>query len=452
MKSSLRLWFSEIPQLIRLAWPVFLTQITQISMGFVDTIMSGRVSHTDMAAVAIGSSVWLPTVLFGQGIILTLTPAVANLAGKGQRDQVRFELHQGLWLAAFLSPLLMAVIWGIAQYIAQAGYEAELADKAYRYLMAIVWGVPGYLGFVTLRCCMDGLARVRPAMLVAFLGLCTNIVFNYIFIFGKLGVEPRGGVGSGIASAIVCWCMLLFMQFQMRRQHDMQGWFSLRQLFAPSLARMGRYMRIGLPNALALLSEVTMFAIVAIMLAPLGAMIVAGHQIAISFSGLTFMAPLSLGIAVTIRVGTRLGENNYELARSTGRAGLMIGLAVAVFNATLTIALRHQITALYNDDMMVRHLAATLMLFAASFQITDALQVTTIGILRAYNDTKAIFIICFITYWVIALPLGFILGRTSLLGPAMGAQGFWIGIVTGLSLAALLLLRRLWHIERHVGR
>lgn len=445
---SVQSGFLEAKSLIRLAWPVFLTQISQVSMGFVDTVMSGRVSSTDMAAVAIGSSIWFPTVLFGQGILLTLTPAVARLAGRGEHEHVRAELHQGLWLALCLSPLLMAVVAGIAAYILQAGYEPELADKTNRYLMAVMWGIPGYLLFVVLRCAMDGLSRVRQAMVVGFLALFTNIICNYVFIFGALGISARGGVGSGIATSIVCWGMPAFMLLQLRRLPDMRGWFNLARLNAPHLPSLLHYMRIGLPNALALLSEVTMFALVAILLAPLGSNMVAGHQVAISFSGLMFMAPLSLGIAITIRVGTRLGEKDPDTARRAGRAGLVLGLGIALFNALMTIAFRHQIAAVYNQDPFVQTLAASLLLFAASFQLTDSLQVITIGILRAYNDTKAIFAICFAAYWIVALPLGFVLARTSLIVPAMGPHGFWIGILVGLTLAAVLLCRRLLEIER----
>jgi MATE family multidrug resistance protein len=439
----------EARQLFRLAWPVFLTQITQISMGFVDTAMSGRVSAADMAAVGLGSAIWFPVVLFGQGIILTITPAIARLSGQGKFGAIGNEMRQGLWLALFMCPILMTVIAMFSHYVTNADYEPELADKAGRYLKMIMWGVPGYLFFVTLRCTMDGLARVRLAMLVAFCGLIMNIICNSIFIFGMFGIPAYGGVGSGIASAIVCWTMFFVMLFQMNRQKDLRDWFRPRDWAAPDFAGIKRYVRIGLPNAMALLTEITMFATTAMLLAPLGAHIVAGHQVAMSFSGIVFMAPLSIGIAITIRVGTHIGEGRGDTARLAGRVGLVFGLAIACVNAVMAISFRHQIAAFYNPDSpQVQAIGAMLLLFTASFQLTDCVQVISIGILRAYNDTKAIMASCFVAYWVIALPIGYLLGRTALITAPMGASGFWTGILIGVSLVAVFLVLRLRYMER----
>ncbi|WP_411907216.1 MATE family efflux transporter [Salmonella enterica] len=195
---------SEARQLLALAIPVILAQVAQTAMGFVDTVMAGGYSATDMAAVAIGTSIWLPAILFGHGLLLALTPVIAQLNGSGRRERIAHQVRQGFWLAGFVSVLVMIVLWN-AGYIIRSMHNIDpaLADKAVGYLRALLWGAPGYLFFQVARNQCEGLAKTKPGMVMGFLGLLVNIPVNYIFIYGHFGMPELGGIGCGVATAAV---------------------------------------------------------------------------------------------------------------------------------------------------------------------------------------------------------------------------------------------------------
>jgi len=206
-----------------------------------------------------------------------------------------------------------------------------------------------------------------------------------------------------------------------------------------------RLFSLGLPVALALFFEVTLFAVVALMVSPLGIVDVAGHQIALNFSSLMFVLPLSLGVATTIRVGYRLGQGSAEQARVAAWTAQGVGVCMVAITALFTVIFRHQIALLYNDNPEVVALAAQLMLLAAIYQFSDSIQVIGSGILRGYKDTRSIFFITFIAYWLLGLPSGYTLAMTDWVVPRMGPAGFWCGFIIGLTSAAVMML---WRIRR----
>ena len=304
-------YISEARLLLALAIPVILAQIAQTAMGFVDTVMAGGYSATDMAAVAIGTSIWLPAILFGHGLLLALTPVIAQLNGSGRRERIAHQVRQGFWLAGFVSVLIMLVLWN-AGYIIRSmeNIDPALADKAVGYLRALLWGAPGYLFFQVARNQCEGLAKTKPGMVMGFIGLLVNIPVNYIFIYGHFGMPELGGVGCGVATAAVYWVMFLAMVSYIKRARSMRDIRNEKGTAKPDPAVMKRLIQLGLPIALALFFEVTLFAVVALLVSPLGIVDVAGHQIALNFSSLMFVLPMSLAAAVTIRVGYRLGQGS----------------------------------------------------------------------------------------------------------------------------------------------
>jgi len=362
---------SEARQLLALAIPVILAQIAQTSMGFVDTVMAGGYSATDMAAVAIGTSIWLPAILFGHGLLLALTPVIAQLNGSGRRERIAHQIRQGFWLAGFVSVLIMIVLWN-AGYIIHAMHNIDpaLADTAVGYLRALLWGTPGYLFFQVMRNQCEGLAKTKPGMVMGFIGLLVNIPVNYIFIYGHFGMPELGGVGCGVATAAVYWVMFFGMLSYVKRARSMRDIRSEPGFNKPDMEVVKRLVQLGLPIALALFFEVTLFAVVALLVSPLGIVNVAGHQIALNFSSLMFVLPLSLAAAVTIRVGYRLGQGSTLEAQIAARTGIGVGVCMAVCTALFTVTLREQIALLYNDNPEVVLLASQLMLLAAVYQIS----------------------------------------------------------------------------------
>ncbi|WP_413738958.1 MATE family efflux transporter [Sodalis sp. RH21] len=442
-------YFLEARILMSLAIPVILAQIAQTSMGVVDTIMSGSVSATDMAAVAVGTSIWLPAILFGHGLILALTPVIAQLNGSGRRDRIAHQVRQGFWLALGASLLVMAVLYNSRLVIEHMQHvDPLLAQKAVAYLHYLLWGVPGYLFFQVLRCQCEGLSKTKPGMVIGFLGLLANVPINYVFIYGKWGIPAMGGVGCGIATASVYWFMFASMWLYVSKAGHFKDLRLSGPVGKPDWPALRRLGGLGLPVALSLFFEVTLFAVVALLVAPLGIVSVAGHQIALNFSALMFVLPLSVGVAATIRVGFRLGENNVAQARISAWTSLGVGILLASVTAVFTLVFRVHIARLYNDTPAVVAMASHLMALAAIYQISDSIQVIGNGVLRGYKDTRSIFFITFTAYWLLGLPCGYVLALTDYVVPAMGPSGFWIGFIIGLTSAALMMVLRLLWLQR----
>ncbi|EJV0518904.1 multidrug efflux MATE transporter MdtK, partial [Salmonella enterica] len=313
---------------------------------------------------------------------------------------------------------------------------------------ALLWGAPGYLFFQVARNQCEGLAKTKPGMVMGFLGLLVNIPVNYIFIYGHFGMPELGGIGCGVATAAVYWVMFIAMLSYIKHARSMRDIRNEKSFGKPDSAVMKRLIQLGLPIALALFFEVTLFAVVALLVSPLGIVNVAGHQIALNFSSLMFVLPMSLAAAVTIRVGYRLGQGSTLDAQTAARTGLSVGVCMAVVTAIFTVTLRKHIALLYNDNPEVVSLAAQLMLLAAVYQISDSIQVIGSGILRGYKDTRSIFFITFTAYWVLGLPSGYILALTDLVVDRMGPAGFWMGFIIGLTSAAVLMMLRMRYLQR----
>ncbi|MGL6049403.1 MAG: MATE family efflux transporter [Aeromonas salmonicida] len=347
-------------------------------------------------------------------------------------------------LVRLASPILVAQVAQIAMNFVDTVMAGQVSavDLAAVSVATSFW-LPIILLVQVLRNFSEGLSHTMPTMVIGFVGLAVNIPANYIFIHGHFGMPKLGGVGCGVATAIVLWAMLLAMIIYVKLSPHFTKINLFAQLARPNGSRIWRLFRLGFPIAMAIFCEVTLFTVVALMLAPFGAETVASHQIALNFSSLVFMLPLSIGVGVTIRVGHSIGEGLPDHARVAARTGLMLGMAVAACTAALTVLLREQIATIYTDDMQVITLAATLLFFAAIYQVSDSVQVVAAAALRGYKDTKAIFYVTIVAYWGLGLPTGMLLGLTDWVVPRMGPQGFWVGFIVGLTGAALMLGARL---------
>lgn len=426
----------EAKSIIKLGIPVFIAQLAQTSMGFVDTVMAGGVSATDMAAVAVATSVWLPSILFGIGILLAMVPIIAQLNGSGRSAKIPFQVQQGIYMALLLSVPIALVLYNAGYIVNYMEVEPALAEKTIGYLYAVILAVPAFLLFQVLRNLAEGMSLTIPAMVIGFIGLAANVPLNWIFVYGKFGAPELGAVGCGVATTMVYWLMLIAMFIYIKINKRLSKVGAFQNFGAPDFSALKRLFKMGFPVAAAIFFEVTLFAVIALLIAPLGSTVVAAHQIAINFSSMIFMLPMSLGTAVSIRVSHQLGEKSTEGAARAAKLGILIGLGTAVITAALTVVFREPIIHLYNSNPEVVAIAANLMLLAAVYQCTDAIQVVAAGALRGYKDMRAIFERTFIAYWILGVPIGYILGMTDWIVEPMGAYGFWIGIIIGLSSAA----------------
>lgn len=439
--------WAEARRFYEIGLPIFIAQLSQTGMNFADTAMTGKYNAEDMAAVAVSGSIWAPVALLGIGCLMALPPLSAQMVGSGKREEAAHLLRQGIWLTMMISALLMAFFWIISFQLVNFGLDSRMADLAGSYLRALLWGLPGFMFFVNQRSFYEGFSRTRPAMIIGLLGLCLNVPCNYIMIYGKLGLPAMGATGCGIASSICYWFMGLSMMLYLRRD---KSYRNLRPLFTPFHRReiegkrekrfdrklIWRALRIGFPSAIALFFEVSLFALSAILLAPLGTVTVAGNQIAMNFGQILFMVPLAIGMTVTIRVGYCLGAKKLAQARISAMTGMWIGVAFSLIVAACAIFFRNGIVHIYNDDPDVVRLAMALMFYLAAYQLVDALQMVGIGVLRGYNDTRIISLICFVAYWIVGLPTGCILALTDLAGAPLGVRGFWISYLVALGFGA----------------
>ncbi|WP_028470438.1 MATE family efflux transporter [Neptunomonas japonica] len=442
-----RTWM-EVKALLALGFPIMLTQIAQASMGFVDTLVAGQYSTLDLAAVALGSSIWLPIYLAATGILMATTPLVAFASGSKTTNGVLSIFRQGIWVAITLGIISVFILNSTTWILDFMRVEASLAAKTQEYLQAISWGFPALLLYQLLRSYFEGLGKTRPAMRIAFLALVLNIPLNYLFVFGKLGFPELGAAGCGWASALVMWVMLACGLAAIQRNPLLQlpnetnpRWLDIQELL--------NYLKLGIPMGFAILIETSMFSVIALLLAPLGTLVVSAHQITMTFSGLIFMIPLSIAMACTIRVGQLSGANEPKSAWFSAKVAVLVTTSIALFTSITIWLLATNIAQIFTSEPYLIELAASLLLIAALFEISDALQVTAAGALRGYKDTSIPLLIVFIAYWVIGLPLGYILGLTDLLLPAMGAAGFWYGLLIGLSVSAVLLIVRLKRVAQH---
>jgi MATE family multidrug resistance protein len=287
------------------------------------------------------------------------------------------------------------------------------------------------------------MSNTKISMIIGFSGLLLNIPLNWIFVYGKFGVTALGGVGCGVATAIVYWVMFAFLLVYILTAKRLAHVPIFHQWYRPNLKELSYLVRLGFPLAAAIFCEVTLFSVVSIIIAPLGPEVVASHQIALNFSSLIFMLPMSIGAAVSIRIGHFIGEDKPLDAIVAAKTALAFGLATALVTATMTVLLAQQITELYSHNLMVQQLAVGLLLVAAVYQCTDSIQVISAGALRGYKDMKAILIRTLVSYWIFGLPSGYILGMTDWIVAPLGALGFWIGFIIGLSMSAVLLGLRL---------
>ncbi len=433
----------ELRELLVLAGPILGAQLATTGMSFVDTSMAGQYSSVDLAAVAVGSSIWIPVMLLIRGTLMAITPTVAQLFGGGNTEKIATPVRQGMWIALSLSLLAIVLLQNTDALMSWLDVERQVAKRAQEYLEALSWGIPAICLYQVLCCYSEGMGKTKPAMVFSFAALFLNIPVNYVLIYGKMGFPELGGVGCGYATAVCYWLMLGLMAgyIHFSRQHKKLGLF--KSFDRPDMSTIVQNLKLGVPIGLSIFFEASIFSAVALVIGKLGAVTVAGHQIALNFSSLAFMIPLSLAMGLTIRVGQSLGAGDTDTARFTSYAGIATTLLTATASAAVMWFYPGWIAAIYTKDPAVTALAAELLIFAALFQYADGIQVAANGALRGYKDTRVPMIMILIACWGIALPLGYTLGMTHLITEPMGPHGLWIGLIIALSLAAVFLTLRL---------
>lgn len=430
----------EIKKLFQLMLPILVTQFAQAGLGLIDTIMAGHLSPTDLAAIAVGVGLWIPIMLLFSGIMIATTPLVAEANGARDFNNIPTIARQSLWMAFMLGILAMLVLQLMPFLLPLFGVPENLRPKAGLFLHAIGLGMPAVTMYAALRGYSEALGYPRPVTAISLLALLVLVPLNMIFMYGLGPIPALGSAGCGFATSILQWLMLIALAGYIYKGHAYRKTqvFSQWEKFNPVWAK--RILKLGFPIGLAIFFEVSIFSTGAIILSPLGETVVAAHQIAISVTSQLFMIPMSLAIALTIRVGMYYGEKNWHAMRKVQHLGLITATVFAVLTMLVMWIFRSEIVAVYTRDLAVTHMALYLILFAIAYQLMDAWQVSAAGCLRGMQDTKGPMWITLLAYWVIAFPVGIYLARFT----SMGAAGVWTGLIVGLSVACVLLLLRLY--------
>ena len=439
---------SEVRATAWLAAPLMVGHLSTGLIGFVDSVIAGHHGTATLASVAVGTALfWLP-MMIPMGTLMSLPPSVSQLDGGARRAEIGPLFRQALWLAAGLGVLLFAFLSVVGIALEPMGIAPAVRPGTLAFLHGIRWGVPALTLYLAMRYLSDGLHWTLPTMLLGFGGLLVLLPLGYVLTFGLFGLPALGAGGLGIASAVMMWAQALAFAWYLRRARR----FADLRLFAgffgrdnrPRWAPIRELLATGLPIGVTVAMEGSLFIVTALLIGRLGEVPVAAHQIAINVASLCFMIPMGLAEATTVRVGHALGRGHGGGVRRAAFAGYVLALGTQSCSALVLLLGHDALVGLYTRDAAVAALATSLLLYAAAFQFPDGIQVLSAGALRGLKDTRVPMFLAAFAYWGIGMPLGAGLG----LYLGWGPRGMWIGLIAGLSVAALLLGARFLRASR----
>jgi MATE family multidrug resistance protein len=438
----------ELRPTLRLALPLILAEIGWMSMVIVDTMMVGRLPNSaeSIGAVSIASSLFIVFVFFGEGLLIGLDTLVSQAFGAGHREDCHRSLINGIYLSFALAPFLAIPVWIIPRYFESFGVTHPVAVLAAPYMRTLSAGLVPLLLYFAVRRTLQGMNMVRPIAFALVTANLINFFGNYVLIFGKLGFPAYGVTGSGIATCISRAYLALVLVVYLLWYDARHKTELLNTPLQPDLARIRQLISLGLPAALQLTAEVSVFALVAGLIARLGAIAQAGHQIALNTVAFTYMIPLGLSSAAAVRVGQALGRRSPIDARNAGNTAIVLGASFMAAMSVVLLVFPRYIARFYTADQTVIRSASTLLIAGAAFQLFDGLQTVATGALRGTGDTRTPMLCHFTAYWLIGLPLGAYL----CFHRHWGALGLWVGLSLSLILIGILLLlfwrRRVRHL------
>ncbi len=433
----------ETRDTLRLAYPLILAQLAQMSMSFVDTLMVGRLGSFDLAGAALGGAIFYPVALVCIGILLAVSPLVSQAYGAGETETAAAAVRQGLWVGSLLMVPAFVIMWNGQVILEAFGQDPDTASRAQAYLRALVWGTLPLFWFAVLRQFVEGLTRPRPIMVITIGGVLLNVLANYVLMYGKLGFPALGLVGCGWATTIVYWSMLAVLILAIRGFSEFHPYRIFARLGKPDARTFREILRVGWPIGVMQGLEVSLFAAAALMIGLFGTTQLAAHQIALNCAAYVFMVPLGLSFAVAVRVGQAVGRGDPEGARRAGMCGIALGGMFMCLSAACFWLVPRFIISLYLNvnepgNFAVVEQATVFLGIAAFFQVFDGIQVTSAGALRGLKDTRAPMVVALLSYWIVGL------GLAILLGFQFGWQGVgvWWGLVVSLVTAAIFLTLR----------
>lgn len=440
---------AELRPTLHLALPLVLAEIGWMSMAIVDTMMVGRLpnSAASIAAVSISSSIYVVFVFFGEGILIGLETLVSQAFGAGRREDCHRSLINGIYISVAIAPFLTLPVWFIPLFYERLGLPHDVAILALPYMRTLAVGLLPLLLYFAVRRTLQGMNMVRPIAFALVSANLINLFGNYVFIHGKFGFPALGVTGSGLATAfsrtyLAVYLVAYLLWYDRRHRTDL-----LKTPVQPDLQRIRQLIALGLPAALQMTAEVTVFAIVASLIARLGAVPLASHQIALNTCAFTYMVPLGISSAAAVRVGQAIGRRDPAAARDAGNTAILLGAIFMSLMSVCLLAFPRLIAHLYTYDETIIRSAISLLAAGAAFQLFDGIQTVATGAMRGSGDTRTPLLCHFSGYWLIGVPLGAYLCFKL----HWGALGLWIGLSISLIIIGILLLyfwsRRSRHLQ-----
>lgn len=436
--------FIELKKTVALALPLIFTQLLSQTLPFIDTVMAGREPPHVLASVALGGQIYTLVFLFMLGIALVITTQVSKYHGAQDSVRIRRSFQHGVWLTAVLG-LCASLLTVCAAYIPYLiGSAPDIAAGAHAYLITLAPGGGIFVFALVARFFLEGMSYPRTGILVQLAVIPINIVGNYLLLKGFWIIPPLGAVGMAIATAFCCFLYAGAMFYAVWRNPRWQPYRLFTRFSAPDLGEMKSYVRIGLPIALGIIMEAGLFIAVSLIVSRSNAILAGANQIALNYGGLSFMIPLGLASALTIRIGNANGSKDYVALRQRAIGGLYLTAVIMLFSALIIFLFPRTIIGLYTNNAEITAIAVNILFIVGIFQFVDGIQVCAAGILRGLQDTKAPMFYALIGYWVIGFPVGLILAYTF----GYGVYGLWGGIVAGLTCNAILGVRRVLKMTR----
>ncbi|BCH20703.1 MATE family efflux transporter [Mesorhizobium sp. L-8-3] len=454
-KASATPWRDEVRATLVLAWPMVLTNLAQTAMTATDVLVMGRLGAEALAAGALGSNLYFGPMIFGLGLMLATSPMIATELGRRRHSvrDVRRTVRQGLWIALCVTVPIWLLLWQTETILTAMGQEPALAAMAGTYVHWLQWGLLPYYGYIVLRSFISALQRPGWALVVAFGAVVFNALGNWVLVFGNLGAPAMGIAGSGLATALanllmfagltaVVLCDRRFRRYRLFGRFWRTDWPRFRGLF-----------RLGLPIAGILAFEVMVFNAAALLMGLIDAASLAAHAIAIQIASISFMVPLGLNQAVTVRVGLAYGAQDRAGVNRAGWTAYGMGVGFMMLTALVMLAWPQSLIGAFIDthdpaNATVVALAVSFLVFAALFQVADGAQAVAAGMLRGLHDTTVPMLYAAAGFWGVGMPLGAMLAFHY----GMRGVGIWIGLSVGLIVVAVLLLLRWLRRDRILAR
>ena len=444
----------ESKQFLKLAIPLASAQVAQSMTGFFDTIMMGKLGAETLAAGGLASLTFFAILNTAAGIVMGVSPLIAEAYGAGKKTRIEKLARQGFWLVLLLSIPMMIIIAHFDSIMAQLGQAETTVTLANTYLDIILWCSFPALGFAMLRGVVSGLSHARPVMFIVIIGTIFNIIGNYILGFGKFGFPRLELAGLAIASVFALWGMFIALIIYMLRHPQLKTYRILDHLHQVKSSILWELSKTGVPIGIFIALELGLFTIVTYLMGVLGTEVLAAHQIVLQTIVVIFMIPLGMSYAATVRVGQWLGQKNPQGMEWAGYISIGMGL---VFATVVTIAMLffpQAIIGLYinlddPNNAEIINLALPMLMVASLSQILDAVQKITYGALQGLQDTRIPLLLNIAAFWGVGLTTGYFLGFNF----GLGGAGLWLGQSMGVAIAAILFLLRFrdqlrWHAKR----